>query len=46
MKTYKEIKDDISGQTVIEFIEGDKIGWIPTNLENPDYQEYLASLNK
>ena len=46
MKTYKEIKDDVSGQTVIEFTEGDKIGWIPTDPANSDYQEYLASLNK
>jgi hypothetical protein len=41
MRTYKVIKDEIYGTTVIEFVEGDKIGWIPTDPANSDYQAYL-----
>jgi hypothetical protein len=44
MRTYKEIKNEIYGTTFIEFTDGDKIGWIPTDPANTDYQRYLAWL--
>jgi len=46
MKIYKEITDELSGGKVIQFEEGERIGWIPTDPNNPDYQEYLASLEE
>jgi hypothetical protein len=46
MKIYKEITDELSGLKFIEFEEGEKIGWIPADPANGDYQEYLASLEE
>lgn len=44
MKKYTELTDEITGEKVIQFEEGDKIGWIPTDPANSDYQEYLKTL--
>jgi len=44
MKIYKEVTDELTGIKVIQLEEGGKISWIPTDLTNTDYQEYLASL--
>jgi hypothetical protein len=44
MKKYTEISDEITGQKIIQFEEDDKIGWIPTDPANSDYQAYLANL--
>jgi hypothetical protein len=41
MITYTELTDELTGKKVIQFQEGDKIGWIPCNLSNSDYQRYL-----
>jgi hypothetical protein len=46
MKIYKEITDEVTGKKTIEFTEGEKIGWIPTDPANSDYQEYLKSLDE
>jgi hypothetical protein len=40
MRTYKEVTIELAGD-FIEFTDGDKIGWIPKDLANSDYQEYL-----
>ena len=42
MRTYKEVK--IDGKAYIEFIEGEKLGWIPLDKGNSDYQRYLRWL--
>ena len=41
MRTYTELTDELTGQKVIQFEEGDKIGWIPCDPANSDYQRYL-----
>ena len=41
MRKYTELTDEVSGKKVIQFEEGEKIGWIPCDLSNSDYQEYL-----
>ena len=43
MRTYKEVTIELAGD-FIEFIEGDKIGWIPIDPANSDYQRYLRWL--
>jgi hypothetical protein len=40
MRTYKEVTIEHAGD-FIEFTDGDKIGWIPKDSANSDYQEYL-----
>ena len=40
MRTYKEVTIEFSGD-FIEFTEEDKIGWIPKDPVNSDYQRYL-----
>jgi hypothetical protein len=44
MKIYTEITDELTGIKVIQFEEGETIGWIPTDPANSDYQAYLAYL--
>ena len=44
MRTYTELTDEVSGTKVIQFEEGEKIGWIPVDEANSDYQAYLATL--
>jgi hypothetical protein len=44
MKIYTEIIDELTGAKIIQFEEGEKIGWIPTDPANSDYAEYLESL--
>ena len=44
MRIYKEVTDEVTGLKVIQFEDGDKIGWIPCELANSDYQAYLATL--
>jgi len=44
MRTYTELTDELTGHKVIQFEEGDKIGWIPCEPANSDYQAYLATL--
>jgi hypothetical protein len=41
MRTYTELTDELTGHKVIQFEEGDKIGWIPCDPANSDYQRYL-----
>jgi len=43
MRTYTKVSIEFAGD-FIEFTEGDKIGWIPMDEANADYQAYLASL--
>jgi len=40
MKTYELIENEISG-TILKATEGEKITWIPLDLNNSDYAEYL-----
>jgi hypothetical protein len=44
MRKYTKLTDEVTGQKVIQFEEGEKIGWIPTDPSNSDYQAYLQSL--
>jgi hypothetical protein len=41
MRTYTELTDELTGNKVIQYEEGDKIGWIPCDPANTDYQAYL-----
>ena len=44
MRTYKEYIDEISNTKYIQFEEGEKVGWIPLDSANADYQAYLRWL--
>ena len=41
MRIYTELIDELSGSKCIQFEEGEKVGWIPTDPGNSDYQAYL-----
>jgi hypothetical protein len=41
MRTYTELTDELTGKKIIQFEEGEKIGWIPCDPANSDYQRYL-----